>query len=110
MYYLCWLCTVSHYGLPLFSVVHNNRVLYNSTEHRMRLAEYRGRDSSYERVLIETGLQDPVPDYAQIADAMGVNGYRPIGNPENVAPELESAWEDVKNGCPALVDVICQPQ
>ena len=110
MYYLCGLWTASHYDLPLFSVVHNNRALYNSTEHRMRLAEYRGRDSSYEQALVGTGLQDPVPDYAQIADAMGVNGYGPIENPENVAPALESAWEDVTNGHPALVDVICQPR
>ena len=110
MFYLCGLWTIGHYDLPLFSVVHNNKALYNSTQHRMRLAEYRDRDASYERALIGTGLWDPVPDYAQIAEAMGVNGYGPIEDPDELAPALESALEDVKSGQPALVDVVCQPR
>lgn len=110
MFYLCGLWTIGHYDLPMLSVVHNNKALYNSTEHRMRLAEHRDRDSSYERALVGTGLHEPVPDYAQIAESMGVNGYGPIKDPEDLAPAFTAAWGDVKNGQPALVDVVSQPR
>jgi acetolactate synthase-1/2/3 large subunit len=74
----------------------------------MTLAEYRGRDASYEQARIGTGLWDPTPDYAAIAESMGVNGYGPIEDPEDVAPTLRAAWADVLAGEPALVDVVCQ--
>jgi acetolactate synthase-1/2/3 large subunit len=110
MFYPNALWTMGHYEVPMLNVIHNNRSLYNSTNHRMRLAEYRGRDDSYESALIGTGYWDPTPDYAAMAESMGVNGYGPIEDPEEIAPALEAAWEDVTNGEPALVDVVCQPR
>lgn len=110
MFYPGALWTMAHYEVPILNVVHNNRSLYNSTEHRMRLAEYRGRDESYESALVGTGIWDPTPDYAGIAESMGVNGYGPVEDPDDIAPALEAAWEDVVAGEPALVDVVCQPR
>jgi thiamine pyrophosphate-dependent acetolactate synthase large subunit-like protein len=94
----------------MLNVIHNNRSLYNSTQHRMRLADFRGRDDSYESALIGTGYWEPTPDYAEMAESMGVNGYGPIEDPDEIAPALQAAWEDVQNGEPALVDVVCQPR
>lgn len=108
MFYLCGLWTMGHYEIPMLTVVHNNQSLYNSTQHRMGLAEYRGRDDSYKKALIGTGIWDPVPDYAQIAESMGVNGYGPIEDPDEIASALKAALDDVKGGKPALVDVVCQ--
>lgn len=110
MFYPNALWTMGHLDIPIFTVVHNNRSLYNSTEHRMKLAEYRGRDASYERALVGTGYDGPTPDYATIAEAQGVNGYGPVEDPDELAPTLEAAWQDVKNGDPVLVDVVSQPR
>lgn len=110
MFYPGGLWTIGHYGIPMFSVVHNNRTLFSSTDHRMKLAEHRGRDDSFERAMIGTGLWDPTPDYAEMAESMGVNGYGPVEDPDELAPTLQAAWEDVKNGEPVLVDVLCQPR
>ncbi|MFB6131583.1 MAG: thiamine pyrophosphate-binding protein [Salinigranum sp.] len=104
------LWTQAHSEIPMLTVVHNNRALYNSTNHRMKLAAYRGREASYERSLIGTGLTDPVPDYASAAESVGVNGYGPIERPDDLRPALEDALADVKAGEPALVDVVSQPR
>ncbi|WP_380676173.1 thiamine pyrophosphate-dependent enzyme [Salinigranum sp. GCM10025319] len=88
------LWTMARYDVPLLSVVHNNGALYNSTQHRMNLAAYRGRDDSYERALVGTGL-NPVPDYASLAELFGVTGYGPVEEPDELAPVLERAWDDV---------------
>lgn len=101
---------MSHYDLPIFNVVHNNRAFYNSTNHRIELAKFRGRDASLERARIGTGIWDPTPDYAAVAESMGVNGYGPIEDPGDLAPALEAAWKDARSGQPALVDVISQPR
>jgi acetolactate synthase-1/2/3 large subunit len=110
MFYPNALWTMGHYEIPMLTVIHNNRSLYNSTEHRMNLARYRGRDDSLERAMIGTGYWDPTPDYATMAESMGVAGYGPIEDPDDIAPALQSAWADVQAGRPALVDVVCQPR
>ena len=110
MFYPGALWMLGHYSIPMLTVVHNNQTLYNSTEHRINLAEFRGRDDSYERALIGTGYWDPTPDYGAMAESMGVNGYGPIKDPDDIAGALQAALNDVKNGEPALVDVICQPR
>jgi acetolactate synthase-1/2/3 large subunit len=110
MFYPGALWTIGHYELPMLTVVHNNQSFYNSTNHRMELAKFRGRDASYEKALIGTGLWEPTPDYARIAEAMDVNGYGPIEHPDELASALRQAWDDVTSGTPALVDVISQPR
>lgn len=104
------LWVMGHYDVQLLSVVHNNRSFYNSTNHRMQLAEYRDRDASLERALIGTGIRDPVPDYAAIAESMGVSGYGPVEDPDDLPATLAAAWEEAKAGAPVLVDVVSAPR
>lgn len=108
MQYLSGLWVLGHYEIPMLTVVHNNGTLYNSTQHRMRLAAHRNRDASEERARIGTGLGSPTTDYASAAESMGVEGYGPVEDPDDLPSVLAAAWEDVKNGKPALVDVVCQ--
>jgi len=53
---------------------------------------------------------DPTPDYAAMAESMGITGYGPIEDPDELGPALRAAWADVQGGDPALVDVVCQPR
>lgn len=110
MFYPNALWTMAHYDIPLFNVVHNNQSLYNSTNHRMKLAGYRGRDDSYESALIGTGFVDPTPDYASLAESMGVKGFGPVKDPDELGPTLARAWESVIEGHPVLVDVLSKPR
>jgi acetolactate synthase-1/2/3 large subunit len=110
MQFLSGLWTIAHHDVPLFTVVHNNRCLYNSTRHRMDLAELRGRDASFERALIGTSLTDPTPEYAAVAEALGVSGYGPIEEPDDLGPTLRAAWDEAKTGNAVLVDVVSQPR
>ncbi|MFB6310341.1 MAG: thiamine pyrophosphate-binding protein [Salinirussus sp.] len=110
MYYPGGLWVIGHEQLPVFTVMHNNGSLYNSTNHRMDLAEYRGRDTSIDRALVGTGLQGPTPDYASLAESLGVNGYGPVEDPDALPEVLADAWETVQSGEPVLVDVVCQPR
>jgi len=110
MFYPGGLWTIGHYGFPIFTVVHNNGSLYNSTSHRMTLAEHRGRDASFESALVGTGFYKPTPDYATMAESMGVSGFGPVEDPDELGPTLREAWQVVKSGDPVLVDVVCQPR
>lgn len=110
MQVLSGLWTIGRYDIPLLTVVHNNGALYNSTEHRMALAAYRSRNADVDRALIGTGVNSPVPDYASIADGLGVTGYGPVEDPNNLASVLQDAWTAVTRGSPVLVDVVCQPR
>jgi acetolactate synthase-1/2/3 large subunit len=110
MFYPGGLWIMGHYELPIFNLVHNNQSLYNSTNHRMELAAHRGRDDSFESALVGTGLYEPTPDYADMAESMGVNGYGPVEDPDELGAVLREAWSDVNNGEPVLVDVVCQPR
>jgi len=106
MQYLSGLWILGRYEIPLFTVMHNNRALYNSTNHRQELARRRGRDDGFDRALVGTGLDEPAPDYAAIADALGVRGYGPVEDPDELPAVLEEAWEAVQGGSPVLVDVV----
>ena len=110
MFYPGGLWVMGRYDIPVFTVMHNNRSFYNSTNHRIELATHRGRDASVESALVGTGIDEPTPDYVSMAESMGVTGYGPVEDPDELGPVLREAWADVKNGNPVLVDVICQPR
>lgn len=110
MFYPGGLWTMANLDLPLLTVVHNNRALYNSTAHRQTLAAHRGRDASEAAALVGTGLVEPTPDYAAMAESMGVAGYGPVEDPGDLPDALDAAYRTVRNGRPALVDVVCQPR
>jgi thiamine pyrophosphate-dependent acetolactate synthase large subunit-like protein len=45
-----------------------------------------------------------------MAKAYGLYAEGPISDPQQLAPALKRAIERVKNGEPALVDVVTQPR
>ena len=103
------LWTAAHHGLPLLSVMHNNRAYHQEIMHvqRMALRRNRGVDG---QAKIGNALEDPEIDYAHLARSMGVWSAGPIHDPNDLADALARAADVVRQGEPALVDVVCQPR
>jgi thiamine pyrophosphate-dependent acetolactate synthase large subunit-like protein len=57
---------------------------------------------------IGTEITDPGIDFAKLAQGMGVWAEGPITDPAKVGSALKRAVAEVKDGRPALVDVVCQ--
>ena len=103
------LWTAAHHQIPLLIVVHNNRSFYNSEEHALKIAKFRGRP--VENAGIGTHLDDPPVNFAEMARSFGVHGEGPINRHEELRPALERALLLVKEKrVPALVDVISEPR
>ena len=102
------LWTAAHHGIPLLSVMHNNRAYQQEVMHIQRMADRHNRGIT--RANIGTTLQDPNIDYAKLAQSMGVYGEGPIADPADLAPALRRAISVVKQGKPALVDVVTEPR
>jgi thiamine pyrophosphate-dependent acetolactate synthase large subunit-like protein len=101
--------TAAHYELPMLVVVHNNRSLYNSEEHAMRVGRYRERP--LENAGVGTQIRDPNVDFASLARTFGVHGEGPIETAAELRPALERALRVVKDqGRTAVVDVVCEPR
>jgi acetolactate synthase-1/2/3 large subunit len=95
------------YELPLLTVMFNNRAYYNDWEHQERLARQRG--TPVERANIGMAINDPAPDFAQIAKGFGWWAEGPIDDPAQVRDAVQRAADHVlATGKPALVDVVCQ--
>ena len=103
------LWTAAHHGLPLLSVMHNNRAYHQEIMHvqRMALRRNRGVDG---QAKIGNALEDPEINYADLAKSMGVWSTGPIQDPSELADALVRAVDVVRQGEPALVDVVCQPR
>jgi len=103
------LWTAAHHGIPLLSVMHNNRAYHQEIMHlqRMGLRRQRGIDGN---AAIGTVIDDPAIDFAQMAGSMGVWATGPITNPSDLGPALRRALDVIDQGEPALVDVVCQPR
>ena len=106
MYDVGALWTAAKHDIPLLIVMFNNRAYFNDWEHQIRMAKQRGTD--VDRAHIGMDISDPEPDFATIAQGMGMFAIGPIDQPERVADALQQALEVVKRGKPALVDVITQ--
>jgi acetolactate synthase-1/2/3 large subunit len=102
------LWTAAHHRIPLLTVMFNNRAYHEEVMHVQRMANrhQRGVDSAK----VGTTFEDPYVDYARVAQGMGVHGEGPISNPKDLGPALRRALAVVKNGEPALVDVVSQPR
>ncbi|MBW3641079.1 MAG: thiamine pyrophosphate-binding protein, partial [Actinobacteria bacterium] len=95
------------YELPLLTVMFNNRAYYNDWEHQERLARQRG--TPVERANIGMAINEPAPDFAQIAQGFGWWAEGPIDDPSKVHDAVQRAADHVlATGKPALVDVVCQ--
>ena len=100
------LWTAAHHKIPLLTVMHNNRAYHQEMMHVQRLANRHER--GVDRAHIGTEIDGPAIDYAMLAKSMGVWSAGPVTDPAELAPVLRRAIDVVKQGEPALVDVVCQ--
>jgi thiamine pyrophosphate-dependent acetolactate synthase large subunit-like protein len=100
------LWTAVHHQIPLLIVVCSNRSYYNDEEHQERVAEARGRP--VENKTIGIRIQEPEVDFGAMARTYGCWGAGPITEPKDLVKTLREAVKVVKEGKPALVDVVCQ--
>jgi acetolactate synthase-1/2/3 large subunit len=102
------LWTAAHHRIPLLTVMHNNRAYHQEVMHIQRMADRRNRGIT--QANIGTALDDPNIDYSKMAQSMGVYGEGPITDPKDLGPALRRAIDVVKQGKPALVDVVTEPR
>lgn len=100
------LWTAAHHKIPLLTVMHNNRAYGQETMNIQRLANHRNRGVANGR--IGTEIDNPPINYAKLAQSMGVHGEGPIMDPKDLAGAYKRAIATVKQGLPALVDVVTQ--
>jgi acetolactate synthase-1/2/3 large subunit len=102
------LWTLAHYRLPVLIVMYNNRSLHNSAQHVGQVALHRHRP--VERAGVGSELNDPVVDFARVAQGFGIWAEGPVERPEDLRAALARAVQIVKHGRPALLDVVTQPR
>ncbi len=101
------LWTAANTGVPLLTVMTNNRVYYNDVEHQEKVAITRGRP--VENKLVGMEMAKPPVDFANLARSFGLHGDGPITEPAQIRPALDRALKVIKEEKrPALVDVIIQ--
>jgi thiamine pyrophosphate-dependent acetolactate synthase large subunit-like protein len=100
------LWTAAHHKIPLLYVMFNNRCYLQTKVHLQVIAAQRNRSRDTARIGNE--ITDPDIDFARLAQSMGMWAEGPIIDPGKLAPALKRALAKVKDGRPALVDVVCQ--
>ncbi|MFQ5684363.1 MAG: thiamine pyrophosphate-binding protein [Candidatus Binatia bacterium] len=100
------LWTAANTEVPLLTVMTNNRTYYNDEEHQEKITLARGRPP--ENKVVAMRMEKPPVDFAALARSFGISGEGPIEEPDKIRPALERALKVIKDGCPALVDVIIQ--
>ena len=97
----------AYYELPLLVVMFNNRAYYNDWEHQERMA--RARDTDLDLAYLGMEIDNPAPDFANVARSFGWYGEGPITDPDQIQDAVRRAAAYVtESGKPALVDVVCQ--
>jgi thiamine pyrophosphate-dependent acetolactate synthase large subunit-like protein len=99
--------TGANAGVPLLTVVCNNRSFFNDELHQERVAKDRSRP--VENRWIGQRIGDPEPDLAAIARGQGLVGIGPVKTPKELASALEEAVARVKSGECVVVDVHVTP-
>jgi len=102
------LWTAAHSRIPLLIIMHNNRAYHQELMQIQIMANQHNRGIT--RATIGNVLDNPPIDYSKLAQGMGVHGEGPISDPKDLAPAIRRAIQVVKNGDPALVDVLTQPR
>ena len=100
------LWTAANTRVPLLTVMTNNRTYYNDVEHQEKVAIARGRPP--ENKFVGMMMDTPPVDFANLARSFGISGEGPITEPDKIRPALQRALKIIKEGRPALVDVIIQ--
>ena len=102
------LWTAAHHGIPYLTIIHNNRAYHQEIMHVQRMANRHNRD--VRSAAIGTTIDHPNIDYAKIAQAYGAVGIGPIEDPNDLAEAFRKGIAAVKEGRPALIDVVTQPR
>lgn len=102
------LWTAVHYEIPLLVVVNNNRSFYNDEQHQRRVAQWRDRPVA--NAWIGMRMTDPEVDFTVLARGYGAWANTPVIAPDQLAPALRSAIEQVEAGRVALLDVRTAPE
>jgi acetolactate synthase I/II/III large subunit len=100
------LWTAAHHKIPLLYVVHNNRAYHQEVMFVQMMANKRNR--GIDRAHMGNAITDPNVDFSKLANGMGVFAEGAITDPKDLGPALKRAFAVVKQGEPALVDVISQ--
>ena len=77
-------------------------------KHQERMAKWRQRPVENKGIGIR--IEEPAPDLAAIARALGVDAFGPITEPSQLGSSLEKAIALIEEGKPAVVDIITQPR
>ncbi len=106
------LWTAVHHEIPLLTVMMNNRAYHTEVEHMYKVSRWRRRKPNLgpDTGPIGTMIENPIVDYAKIAEAQGMFAIGPISDPRKMRPAFERALQVVKSGKPALVDIVIQPR
>src|SRR5262249_35456650 len=104
LYVVSALYPAAHHRLPLLTVMFNNRTYGNDEAHQESVAKTRGRP--VENKVVGIRIDDPAPDFARIAQGFGVHAEGPLDGVDAVGPALQRALRVVKEGRPALLDVL----
>ncbi len=102
------LWTAAHHGIPLLSIMHNNRAYHQEVMHVQRMGNRHNR--GVDRASLGTTLDHPNIDFAKLAQGMGLHAEGPISDPKELGPAIARAIAEVEHGAPALVDVVTQPR
>jgi acetolactate synthase-1/2/3 large subunit len=102
------LWTAAHHGIPLLTIMNNNRGYHQEVMHLQTMACRHNR--SLTNAHIGTSIDNPNIDYAKLAEGMGWYAEGPITNPNEVGPALKRAIARVEAGQPALLDTVMQPR
>ncbi len=101
------LWTAANTGVPLLTVMTNNRTYYNDEEHQEKIAIARGRPP--ENKVVAMRMEKPPVDFANLARSFSLSGEGPITEPDKIRPALDRALKVIKQEkTPALVDVYIQ--
>ena len=97
------LWTAAHYHIPLLVIVANNRTYLNDEAHQERVATVRGRP--VENRWVGQRIDDPAPDFANLASSLGLQGLGPVTTARQLDAALRTAIAAVATGAAVVVDV-----
>lgn len=101
------LWTLAAYEVPLLTIVMNNRLYLNSTQHAQRIAGNRDRD--IDRAHIATSFYDNPVDFVTLARSYNIHALPRVEAVAGIAPTVREAVEFIKaNGKPALVEILME--
>jgi acetolactate synthase-1/2/3 large subunit len=106
------LWTAARHKIPLLAVMHNNRGYHQEVMHIQRMSNFRNRVANIGNDLapIGTSIMNPDIAYHDLAKSMGWWAKGPVTDPADLGPAIKEAVAAVKDGQPALVNVVTQPR